>query len=522
MEDSSRTEHLQQIGSADLEESRDTAETVPSDVDGAKNSDDTVRAVRYPYRDEHSNAQVITTTADTLLTDLSLYGGNVSEGQTYGRLPAHRPLPSSSPSPMTQSPSSHNPSPLQPLSRWQRSVIGRAWLQGKGMLMVVLSQYFGASMNVMTQILERDGAHGKAMHPFQILFTRMILTATASYFYMWYVRVPDPFGTRGITWLLILRAAGGFFGVFGMYFSLLYMPLSEATVITFLSPIVACYACSFLMPNEPFTRKQQLAGLISLVGVVLIARPFSGGRITGEVEVPPEISPGNSTTMNNNNMTMTLSDNDIAEGLGAVHHLMAIGFGLLGVFGSACAFVTIRLIGSRAHPLVSVTYFSTYTTLVSVIALIAIPSVSFRVPGNLTEWGLLIGLGVTGFTMQYLLTAGLAYQPPVFGVKQQQQQQQKQVGSGTRATSMVYTQMLFALFYDKVVMHSSPSAISWAGSGLILGSALYVGIIRDKSAAEDETEQRKNAIVTSDGDDMDDMRDIEEGRGLLMEDRSGS
>jgi drug/metabolite transporter (DMT)-like permease len=341
----------------------------------------------------------------------------------------------------------------------------------------------------------------------------MILTATASYFYMWYVHVPNPFGTRGITWLLILRAAGGFFGVFGMYFSLLYMPLSEATVITFLSPIVACYACSFLMPNEPFTRKQQLAGLISLVGVVLIARPFSSGRITGEVEVPPEISPGNST------MNMTLSDNDVAEGLGAMHHLMAAGFGLLGVFGSACAFVTIRLIGSRAHPLVSVTYFSTYATLVSVIAMIAIPSVSFRVPGNLTEWGLLIGLGVTGFTMQYLLTAGLAYQPPISTAKQQQQQQQKQVGSGTRATSMVYTQMLFALFYDKVVMHSSPSAISWAGSGLILGSALYVGVIRDESAAGDGTARKD--VVASDND-IDDMRDVEEGRGLLMEDRSSS
>lgn len=43
-----------------------------------------------------------------------------------------------------------------------------AWLQSKGMLMVILSQFFGASMNVMTQMLEKDGSHGKAMHPFQV------------------------------------------------------------------------------------------------------------------------------------------------------------------------------------------------------------------------------------------------------------------------------------------------------------------------------------------------------------------
>lgn len=347
----------------------------------------------------------------------------------------------------------------------------------------------------------------------------MLITAIASYFYMWYVQVPNPFGTRGIRWLLVLRAAGGFFGVFGMYFSLLYMPLSEATVLTFLAPIVACYACSFLMPNEPFSRKQQIAGVVSLLGVVLIARPFTGGRVTGEIEISPEISPSVDAP---NNSTMMLSDNEVAEGLGALHHLMAIGYGLLGVFGSACAFTTIRLIGTRAHPLVSVTYFSTYTTLVSLIAMIAIPSVSFRLPRDPAEWGLLLGLGATGFMMQYLLTAGLAYQPPVFVDKQKQARQQQ--GSGSRATSMVYTQMLFALFFDKVVMNSSPSAISWAGSGLIVGSALYVGVNRDSAVAEtpndgegeldnteNNTEQHQKNVV------VDDIQDIEEGRGLLSD-----
>ena len=84
----------------------------------------------------------------------------------------------------------------------------------------------------------------------------MIITVAASFFYMWYAQVPNPFGSRGIRGLLMLRAAGGFFGVFGMYFSLLYMPLSEATVLTFLSPIVACYACSFLRPKKCCSRSK--------------------------------------------------------------------------------------------------------------------------------------------------------------------------------------------------------------------------------------------------------------------------
>ncbi|KAI4681847.1 uncharacterized protein J4E84_007444 [Alternaria hordeiaustralica] len=52
----------------------------------------------------------------------------------------------------------------------------------------------------------------------------------------------------------------------------MYLPLADATVITFLSPSLACWACSYFI-NEPFTRMEQIAAYISLFGVVLIARP---------------------------------------------------------------------------------------------------------------------------------------------------------------------------------------------------------------------------------------------------------
>lgn len=95
--------------------------------------------------------------ADRLFGDnLSLYAGNVSNSENYDRIP-----------PQLESPSTSAPEE-QPTSRWKRSIVHKAWTQGKGMLMVILSQFFGSSMNVMTQLLERDGSHGKAMHPFQV------------------------------------------------------------------------------------------------------------------------------------------------------------------------------------------------------------------------------------------------------------------------------------------------------------------------------------------------------------------
>ena len=68
--------------------------------------------------------------------------------------------------------------------------------------------------------------------------------------------------------------------------------------------------------------------------------------------------------------------------------------------------------------------------------------------------------------MQFLLTAGLQHE------------------KGSRATNMVYTQMLFALAFDKLVFHTTPGVLSMAGSSLILGSALYVALHNNNKKKE--------------------------------------
>lgn len=51
----------------------------------------------------------------------------------------------------------------------------QVWLQGKGMLLVLLAQFFGATMNVMARLLERDGPHGKGMTPFHVSLVLSLL-----------------------------------------------------------------------------------------------------------------------------------------------------------------------------------------------------------------------------------------------------------------------------------------------------------------------------------------------------------
>lgn len=55
---------------------------------------------------------------------------------------------------------------------------------------------------------------------------------------------------------------------------------------------------------------------------------------------------------------------------------------------------------------------------------------------------------------------------------------------------MVYTQMLFALGFDKLVWGTTPGALSIIGSSLILGSAIYVAMHKEDSKKDREDRGR--------------------------------
>ena len=232
--------------------------------------------------------------------------------------------------------------------------------------------------------------------------------------------------------------------------SLIYLPLAEATVITFISPLITCWACSYIL-HEPFTRTEQIAAGVSLFGVVLIARPtaiFS----SPDPNVPSPES------------------HDPASSVSPAQRLIAVGVALIGVLGAAGAYTAIKWIGQRAHPLISVNFYATWCTFISILLLVAVPGIDFRLPGSVREWVLLVSLGVFGFLMQFLLTAGLAYE------------------KSSRAMMMAYSSMVFALAADKIVWGTTPGAWSLAGSTLITGSTIYVAI--RNASPKDQTQSQ--------------------------------
>lgn len=212
--------------------------------------------------------------------------------------------------------------------------------------------------------------------------------------------------------------------------------------------------------------------MLSLLGVVLIAQPLSFLSDRSSPSLPSDSA---------TNRTTTSAGSQISESATPLQHLIAVGFALVGVCGAGSAYAIIRRIGHRAHPLISVTYLTTLCTLFSIISMLTVPGVDFKFPSTARKWGLLLFLSLCGFFMQFLLTAGLSHE------------------KSSKSTNFIYTGMLFALFFDKVIWNRTPGLMSIAGCSLILGSTIYVAIRvaspRENAVVQVEAEDEEAVLV---------------------------
>lgn len=139
-----------------------------------------------------------------------------------------------------------------------------------------------------------------------------------------------------------------------------------------------------------------MASLVALFGVVLIARPAS--LFSRHGAPPPATGEADGLLVVPANTTnAAVPDRFNMDHVTPEKRLLAVGIAMLGVFGAAGAYTTIRWIGKRAHPLISVNYFAIMCTIVSTVMMFALKDVGLLLPGNLFEWSLLFFLGISGF-----------------------------------------------------------------------------------------------------------------------------
>lgn len=314
----------------------------------------------------------------------------------------------------------------------------------------------------MNAIVKRLSTIDPPVSVLQLILVRMVITYGCSLLYMIMAGVEDPvLGPKGVRLLLVCRGITGFVGLFGSYASLQYLSLSDATVLTFLSPLFTAAAGALLL-NETFRLSQALAGAVSFVGVILIARPpfiFNRGGI-------PEDPLG---------MTFMRA---LGDGGSPAMRMIAVGFALVGVLGLTGAFIAIRAIGKRANALHVMCYYAMQCIIATTLGMI-ITKTPFIIPSRLEWFSLLLMIGFVGFVSQILLTLGL------------------QRESAGRASMALYTQIVFATTLQFIFFHMTPSWLSILGTCLILSCALYVAMTKETRT---NAETIKDPVRLDDGD----------------------
>lgn len=350
---------------------------------------------------------------------------------------------------------------VTPTTTTVASKIQQFWESNRSCMFVVTSSVFSSAMALFTKLLEL-GDDG--MDAFQILFIRMAVTTIWCTSILWWEGKPDSLlGPKEVRGLLLLRGISGFFGIVGIWSAIKFLSLADASVITFLTPsIVGFYSAIFL--RQPYTRKEQLASLVALAGVVFIARPsfLFGSNSSSSSSSPahdivspaPGVADGGHTTAQ-----YSAEEND-----NAALRLMGTLFALLSAFGGAGAFIAIRAIGDRCQVLTTTNFFATCCTLISATALAIAPLVGydqphvrFGLPHNQRQWFLVTMITVCGFLAQWFLTAGLGSE-----------------NRSHKAPAMVYTGMLWTAAFDRFVLGQTMHWSSLLGCALIVGSAVWV------------------------------------------------
>ncbi|SJL06699.1 related to Probable transport protein YPL264C [Armillaria ostoyae] len=331
--------------------------------------------------------------------------------------------------------------PLLPKVNWKSS-LRDAYQRNTGFLLIAAASFIFSIGNVCVKELNRLD---ESVPTFQLIAIHMSITYLGAVIYMLCAGISEPFrGPHGARALLVFRGICGFIGICGVYYSLKYLSLSEATVLTFLMPTTTAIAGAVFL-GETVSVGQIIAGLFSVSGVICIAQPeFLFGDLPADESRDPE------------------------------HRLLAVGVALIGVLGTTAAFTTIRAIGSRAHALHSLASFSLQSVIGSSIGM-AITGTPLVFSIDWKWIALFLTLGITGFFGQLLITMGL---------------QRETAGRGTTA---VYTQIVFATVLERVFFDFTPDSWSVVGIVIIVTAALYVALSKRKERVMDSLEPSASA-----------------------------
>jgi drug/metabolite transporter (DMT)-like permease len=263
------------------------------------------------------------------------------------------------------------------------------------------------AFSVMTLLVKQVG---QRIPPQEIVCARAAVTLVLSYVALRSAGV-SVLGSRRP--LLVLRGVFGFTSLSSIYYAVTHMPLAEATVIQYLHPPLTAVLAALVL-RERINAAMLASIAVSIAGLLVIAAPQSLLAADAHTFDP-----------------------------------IAVAAAVAGAVFSACAYVTVRKLGQREHPLVIVFYFP----------LVALPASIPTMWNDAVwpvghEWLLLALIGIATQVGQVAITRAL------------------QLDSAGRTASYSYLQVLFAAVWGAVFFAELPVPSTVLGAGLILVGAL--------------------------------------------------
>ena len=291
---------------------------------------------------------------------------------------------------------------------------GRPQLLGlsSGLQYMVLGAFWFSIMSLGVKLA------GQRLPSIQIVFVRGVITLALSYWLVRRAGLQLPGRRPG---LLVIRGLFGSLALTCFYFSLVHLPLADATVIQYTNPIFTAVLAVWVL-GERMPPRAIIFVATSLAGVLMVARPgFLGGA-------------------------------------SALIDPLHVAIALLGALSSASAYVMVRRLRGIDHPLVIVLYFPLVTVPLTFPFVIA----GWTWPSP-WEWALLLGIGAATQAGQVYMTRGL------------------QLESAGRATSVGYLQIVFAAGWGVLVFREMPDAWSFMGAAVIIASTLMLARTRGEA-----------------------------------------
>ncbi|KAJ1968832.1 hypothetical protein H4R35_006316 [Dimargaris xerosporica] len=265
---------------------------------------------------------------------------------------------------------------------------------------------------------------GERFPTMEIVFSRSILHFCLALAWCWSLG-KSALGPRHHRGWLLLRGASGTLGLACFFYGLTHLPLADATVLFFTSPVFTAIFAHYAL-NETFTRLDKAASALCMVGIVLVAKPsflFGIGHIYDDL---------------------------------LLGRLVASVMTVMGAILGAISYVIVRKVGTEVHFTTHIVYFGGLSALFAGSSMVL--GAGFVWPTTWQQWGALVLVGICSFLGQACLSKGL------------------QMCRAGPATLMRNLDVVFAFAFGIFLFGEIPDLLSITGAVLVLGCTVGMGL----------------------------------------------